>query len=79
LRRERTISEIAADHEINPAQPANRRREFLEKAPAVSDSTRDERKRKLDEREKVESDFLLAARFKMVERRGALTDLKHSD
>jgi transposase-like protein len=83
LRGERTISEIAAEHEINPVQLANWRREFLEKAPTVFDSTRDERERRRAERENAESearmlktigqltmerDFLLAARSKPAER-----------
>jgi putative transposase len=80
---ERTISEIAADHEINPTQLANWRREFLEKAPAVFDNTKSEREQRRIERENAESearmlktigqltmerDFLLAARSKMAER-----------
>lgn len=83
LRGERALSEIAAEHEINPAQLANWRREFLEKAPAVFDNTRNERERQRAEREKAESearmlktigqltmerDFLLAARSQIAER-----------
>jgi transposase-like protein len=56
LRGERTISEIAADHEINPVRLANWRREFLEKAPAVFDNTKSERDRRRAERENAESE-----------------------
>jgi transposase-like protein len=50
LREERTLSEIAAEHDLNPNQLANWRREFLEKAPEVFGDQKTIRDKKLAER-----------------------------
>jgi transposase-like protein len=54
LKEERTLSEIAAEHDLNPNQLANWRREFLEKAPEVFDDQKTMRDRKLAERKATE-------------------------
>lgn len=84
LREERTISEIAAEQQINPNQLANWKREFMERAPSVFDETkqvREQRKaEKTAELEKaemfktigqltMERDFLKAATEKLSDRR----------
>jgi len=87
LREEHTLGEIAAEHEINPNQLTNWRREFLEKAPGLFDDTRTEKARqkaeKLASNEKdrllktigqltMERDFLVAVRAKQEENRRLL-------
>jgi transposase-like protein len=84
LREEKTLSEIAAANEINPNQLATWKREFLEKAPALFDETKESRERRKAERQAaddkermlktigqltMERDFLIAARGKMAETR----------
>jgi transposase-like protein len=60
LREERTLGEIAADHQINPNQLATWRREFLEKAPGVFDDPKAAKARRRAEREAAdEKDRLL--------------------
>ena len=54
LRDERTLGEIAAEHQINPNQITNWRREFLEKAPAVFDEPKTVKVRQKAEREAAE-------------------------
>ena len=50
LKEERTLGEIAAEHEINPNQLATWRREFLEKVPRVFEEPKAERARLKAER-----------------------------
>ena len=60
LREERTLGEIAAEHEINPNQLATWRREFIERAPIVFDDPKAIRAKKKAERAaSVEKDLLL--------------------
>jgi len=60
LREERTLGEIAAEHEINPNQLATWRREFLEKAPGLFDVPKTEKTRqKADHAAAAEKDRLL--------------------
>jgi transposase-like protein len=87
LREEKTLGEIAADHQINPNQLANWRREFLEKAPGVFDEPRTAKARQKAEREAadekgrllktigqltMERDFLQAVQGKRDENRRSL-------
>ena len=87
LREERTISEIAAAHEVNPNQLARWRQEFLNKAPSVFDEPKTARaqQRAAEEAEKerdhllktvgqltMERDFLKAVQAKRDENRGLL-------
>jgi transposase-like protein len=84
LREERTMGEIASDHNINPNQLANWRREFLEKASSLFDEPKAVRERLKAEREAanekdrllktigqltMERDFLQAAQAKQEEYR----------
>jgi len=62
LREERTMSEIAAAHDINPNQLARWRQEFLERAPTVFEDPRVVKARLRAEAESVaEKDRLLKA------------------
>jgi transposase-like protein len=87
LREERTLGEIAAEHEINPNQLATWKREFLAKAPGVFEGPKAEKVRQKAERaataEKdrllktvgqltMERDFLLAVQAKVEENRRLL-------
>lgn len=84
LKEEGTVSEIAAEHQVNPNQLANWRREFLERVPTIFDKTKQERERRKEEEnaenEKaqmlkmigqltIERDFLKAAVAKRTDRR----------
>ena len=40
LREEKTLSEIATEHELNPNQIRNWKREFLERAPSVFEESK---------------------------------------
>jgi putative transposase len=83
LREERTLSAIAAEHDINPNQLTNWRREFLAKASMVFDENKSIREKKLAERKledeqaamlkkigqlTLERDFLIEAHTKLSER-----------
>jgi putative transposase len=60
LKEERTLGEIAQEHEINPNQLSTWRREFLEKASNIFNDTKDEKARKKAEKEAAaEKDQLL--------------------
>jgi transposase-like protein len=87
LREERTIGEIAAEHQINPNQLARWRQEFMEKVSTVFDEPKAARARqKLDgeaarERDQLlktigqltmERDFLQAVQAKQAENRRLL-------
>lgn len=87
LRGERTANEIAAEHNINPNQITNWRREFLEKAPGVFDEPKTIKARQKAEREAaaekdrlfktigqltMERDFLQAVQAKVEENRRRL-------
>ena len=54
LREEREISEIAAEHEINPNQIRAWQKAFLEKAPTLFEESKQERELKRREKESVE-------------------------
>ncbi|MDD4570536.1 MAG: transposase [Tepidanaerobacteraceae bacterium] len=51
LREEKTISEIAADHELSPNQLRNWKKEFLGNAVKVFSESRDARESKANEKE----------------------------
>jgi transposase-like protein len=87
LQEKRTLGEIAADHQINPNQLANWRKEFLEKVPNVFDEpktikARQKAERKAaDEKDRLlktigqltmERDFLQAVQAKREENRRLL-------
>jgi transposase-like protein len=87
LREERTANEIAAEHNINPNQLTNWRREFLEKAPGVFDEPKAIKARQKAEHEAtaekdrllrtigqltMERDFLQAVQAKVEENRRRL-------
>lgn len=87
LREERTLGEIAAEHEINPNQLSAWKREFLAKAAGVFDGTKAEKAQQRAERaaaaEKdrllktvgqltMERDFLRAVHAKAEENRRLL-------
>jgi transposase-like protein len=60
LQEGRPLGEIAADHQINPNQLANWRREFLDKAPSLFDEPKTVRARQKAERQAAdEKDRLL--------------------
>lgn len=84
LREELTLGEIAASYGINPNQLTRWKREFLERAPSLFDSTKAEREQRKSEAameaEKaqmlkaigqltMERDYLLATRGKKADRR----------
>jgi transposase-like protein len=87
LREERTLGEIAAEHEINPNQLASWRREFQEKASSLFDEPKAIKARQKAEREAaaekdrllktvgqltMERDFLQAIQAKQEEKRRGL-------
>lgn len=51
LREEKTISKIAAEHEISPNQLSNWKKEFLENAVKVFSKGRDDKEQKANEKE----------------------------
>jgi transposase-like protein len=60
LQEKRTLGEAAADHQINPNQMANWRKEFLEKAPSIFDEPKTVKTRQKAERKAAdEKDRLL--------------------
>ena len=60
LREERTLGEIAQEHNLNPNQLSTWRREFLEKAPGVFNDTKEEKSRiKAEKESAAEKDRLL--------------------
>jgi len=52
LKEEKTLGELAQEHSINPNQLTQWRREFLEKAPEVFTSTKEEKAHKKAEQRK---------------------------
>jgi len=87
LREERTLGEIAAIYEINPNQLTTWRREFLERAPGVFDTSKAVKERQKAEQEAskekdrllktigqltMERDFLQAVQVKREENRRLL-------
>ena len=87
LKEEKTLGELAQEHSINPNQLTQWRREFLEKAPGVFNTTKDEKARKKaeqemnDEKDKLlktigqltmERDFLKSAQEKIGNKRRLL-------
>jgi len=87
LRGERTPSEIAVEHNINPNQLTTWRREFLEKSPSMFDEPKTIKARQKAEREAaaekdrllktigqltMERDFLQAVQAKVEENRRRL-------
>ena len=84
LREERTLGEIASANGINTNQLARWKKEFLELAPTVFDSTKNEREQRKAEATMdaeraqmlraigqltMERDYLMAARGKQADRR----------
>ena len=67
LREEKTLSEIATEHELNPNQIRNWKREFLERAPSVFEESK--AKKEAVRREKEAADEKTA----MLEIIGQLT------
>ena len=51
LREERTLGEIASEHQINPSQLTNWKREFMERAGSIFDDPRQERANRYAERQ----------------------------
>ena len=56
LREERTLSEIAAENEINPNQIGNWKREFLANAHKAFDGAKDEQEARQKKRETAEKE-----------------------
>lgn len=61
LREELVLNEVAAGYGINPNQLATWKREFLERAPAIFDKTKQERSlRQTEEKFEAEKEKMLA-------------------
>lgn len=84
LREEQALSEIAAGYDVNPNLLAKWKREFLERAPAIFNETKQKREQSKSEKEAeaekarmlktigqltMERDFLKAATGKLADRR----------
>jgi transposase len=67
LRGEKTLGEIASEHELNPNQLTNWKREFLERAPSLFNETRQERETRKSTRDAE------AEKARMLKKIGQLT------
>lgn len=54
LREEKTLSEIASEHEVHPNQVRNWRREFLEKASSIFEESKEKKEATRREKEQAE-------------------------